>query len=158
MTIDDWIVAVTSWGISPDIITQVTGQPTPGNLYYEIATRQEQVAKMEDAIYYDTTAFPETDCTYYNSHELSFQATILGRLLHKDTQQPTIVLLNESPFYPTSGGQAHDVGTLTIEDKTYEVVDVQKVGKCILHCLNQPVEERMVGMRVSGKVNQERRD
>lgn len=39
MTIDDWIVAVTSWGISPDVIAQVTGIPAPGNLYYEIAIR-----------------------------------------------------------------------------------------------------------------------
>lgn len=74
MAVDDWIVAVTSWGISPDVISQVTGQPAPGNLYYEIAIRQEQVAKVAEAIHYDTAHFPETDCTYYNSHELDFES------------------------------------------------------------------------------------
>jgi hypothetical protein len=34
-------VAITSWGIPADIVSQVTGQPVPGNLYYEIANRQE---------------------------------------------------------------------------------------------------------------------
>jgi len=39
MSIEEWIVAVTSWGISPDVISQVTNQNPPGNLYYEIALR-----------------------------------------------------------------------------------------------------------------------
>lgn len=104
MSIDEWIVAVTSWGISPDVISQMTGQPTPGNLYYEIAIRQEQVAKVQEAQYYDTTCFPETDSTYYNSHLLAFDSKLVGVLNHKDTKKPTIAILASSPFYPTSGG------------------------------------------------------
>lgn len=43
--IDDWIVAMQSWGIPVDKISEVSKMPVPGNLYYEIATRQEKVAK-----------------------------------------------------------------------------------------------------------------
>ena len=46
-----------------------------------------------------------------------------------------IVLLDRSAFYPTSGGQVNDKGNITINGKTYEVVNVEKVGKCVLHFL-----------------------
>jgi hypothetical protein len=42
---DDWILAMTSWGIPVDTIAKISGKPAPGNLYYEIATRQEKVMK-----------------------------------------------------------------------------------------------------------------
>ena len=45
LTIDDWIVAMQSWGIPADKISEVAKAPIPGNLYYEIATRQEKVAR-----------------------------------------------------------------------------------------------------------------
>jgi alanyl-tRNA synthetase len=43
--------------------------------------------------------------------------------------------LDQSAFYPYSGGQAHDTGVLTIEgfDDPFKVNDVQKVGKVVLH-------------------------
>lgn len=39
LTIDDWITVIQSWGISADKVSEVSKQPIPGNLYYEIATR-----------------------------------------------------------------------------------------------------------------------
>jgi len=39
LTLDDWILAVTSYGIPADFIAQISGQPVPGNLYYELAYR-----------------------------------------------------------------------------------------------------------------------
>lgn len=43
LSMDDWIMAMQSWGISADTISEVCKTPIPGNLYYEIATRQERV-------------------------------------------------------------------------------------------------------------------
>jgi alanyl-tRNA synthetase len=37
LTIDDWIVAMQSWGIPADRISELSKEPVPGNLYYEIA-------------------------------------------------------------------------------------------------------------------------
>ena len=37
LTIDDWIVAMQSWGIPADRISQISKLPVPGNLYYEIS-------------------------------------------------------------------------------------------------------------------------
>jgi alanyl-tRNA synthetase len=136
MTIDDWIIAVTSWGISPDIVQQFTNQQVPGNLYYEIANRQEQIAKATEVQLYDTTHLQETESTYYNSHELGFESKVLAVLKNRETQKTNIVIMDKSPFYPTSGGQAHDTGFMVIGNKEQRVVNVEKVGKCVLHYMD----------------------
>lgn len=44
------------------------------------------------------------------------------------------MILDQSAFYPTSGGQQNDTGKMTIEGLgDVEIVDVIKVGKCVLH-------------------------
>jgi len=70
------------------------------------------------------------------------------------------VILNESAFYPTSGGQLHDIGTMTIDGTKYLVVNVEKVGKCVLHILDQelPLEkEAYIGKEVICTVDEARR-
>lgn len=47
LTIDDWIIAMQSWGIPADAISQITKLPIPGNLYYEISNRLEATQKAE---------------------------------------------------------------------------------------------------------------
>lgn len=61
-------------------------------------------------------------------------------------------------FYPTSGGQQHDTGLLIIKGEEYKVVNVEKVGKCILHILDRPVgDDVAAGIQVCGKLDEERR-
>jgi len=66
-------------------------------------------------------------------------------------------------FYPTSGGQEHDTGTLQIDGDTYDVVDAMKVGPCVLHVINPPLPDKndlssWNGLHVHGQVNMERRE
>lgn len=51
-----------------------------------------------------------------------------------------VVLLDRSAFYPNSGGQVNDLGTITISGVVYEVYNVDKVGKCFLHYLEREVD------------------
>ena len=44
-----------------------------------------------------------------------------------------MLILDKSAFYPTSGGQVHDLGNIKIEEKEYQVYNVEKVGHCFLH-------------------------
>jgi len=37
LTLDDWVMAITTHGISADAVAAFSGQPIPGNLYYELA-------------------------------------------------------------------------------------------------------------------------
>lgn len=39
LTLDDWIIATTSWGIPPETITQLSKIKQPGDLYYQIDLR-----------------------------------------------------------------------------------------------------------------------
>jgi misacylated tRNA(Ala) deacylase len=61
------------------------------------------------------------------------------------------VVLDRTAFYPTGGGQPHDVGTLG--DAT--VTNVRKDGDDVWHTLEGPVPE--VGTEVAGRVDWDRR-
>jgi alanyl-tRNA synthetase len=79
LTIDDWIVAMQSWGMSADKISEVCKQPIPGNLYYEISVRQEKVAKAPEKILYSTINLPETTNLYYqDGKQMSFDAKVIS--------------------------------------------------------------------------------
>jgi alanyl-tRNA synthetase len=90
----------------------------PGNLYYEIAQRQERIAKAPELILYNTLHLPETMNLYYlDHHQYDFDAkivTVFQNLLDKSNKR-NILILDRSAIYPTSGGQHHDTGRLTIE-------------------------------------------
>lgn len=69
------------------------------------------------------------------------------------------MILDQSAFYPTSGGQLHDTGFFNIGQLgRFECVDVIKVGKCVLHVLDKELpEEGIEGITVQGEVNMDRR-
>lgn len=46
---------------------------------------------------------------------------------------------------------------MTIEGQTYQVLDCQKIGKCVLHFLDKPVTEGVIGKTATGVVDAERR-
>lgn len=71
LTIDDWIQMIQSQGISADKISEISKLPIPGNLYYEIATRQERVGKAAEKILYNTIHLAETNNLYYADSHLS---------------------------------------------------------------------------------------
>jgi len=136
---DDWIMAMQSWGISADKISEVCKQPIPGNLYYEIATRQERVGKAAETVLYNTIHLPETVNLYYaDSKKMNFDGKVIAvynNVLQQNRRN--LVILDQSAFYPTSGGQQHDTGKMFIDGiGDVDVTDVTKVGKCVLHLIS----------------------
>lgn len=69
------------------------------------------------------------------------------------------VLLDQTAFYATGGGQPNDVGTITAGGTTWEVTDVRKSGSDIWHtlALGEGQELPAAGSLVSGVVEWERR-
>ncbi len=66
--------------------------------------------------------------------------------------------MDRSAFYPNSGGQINDIGFMEFGGENYEVVNVEKVGRCFLHYLNKEVNpEKVIGLSVVGKINEDRR-
>lgn len=93
--------------------------------------------KAPEKILYNTRHLPDTASIYFDdTHQMDFTGEVIevfANLLEENKRN--LVILNQSCFYPTSGGQANDTGTLTIDgiDTVFQVVDAIKVGKCVLH-------------------------
>jgi len=66
------------------------------------------------------------------------------------------IVLDETAFYPTSGGQINDKGVLIAKGKECNVIDVIKQGPYILHKVDKSLLKE--GEKVIGKINFTRRE
>lgn len=163
LTLKDWAELVKGYGVPLDTISKMSGQPIPNDIYNYIATLNPESSKAPEIDPYNTTHLPETNLLSYKSqNQLKFQAKILDIFVNlAQNNLRNIVILDESAFYPTSGGQQHDTGTLCIDDELYHVVNVEKVGKVSLHTLDRslpkPGNSYYIGRNVTGQVDEARR-
>ena len=67
------------------------------------------------------------------------------------------VVLDRTAFYPGGGGQPCDLGTLTVEGKTYPVDKVKKQGNDVLHFLSGDVPLSSEGANARGTLDWARR-
>ena len=89
-----------------------------------------------------------TERLYYdNAYLTEFDAQVLAC---RPNGEQFDVLLDRSAFYPTSGGQPYDTGTLA----NAQVMDVQVTDGEVWHTVTQPLE---VGSTVHGSINWARR-
>ena len=96
LTIDDWILAMTTWGIPADAIAATVGTEIPGNLYYEIAEREETNVRAPETVLYNTASLPETKNLYYENHKrMEFDAKIVEIFANvSDKNRRNIVILD----------------------------------------------------------------
>ena len=163
-TIPDWITCMQSYGVAADKVSEIIKVPVPLNLYSEIALKQERTAKKLENILYNTTHLPETENLYYKDHTcMKFDAKIIEVFKNvKQNNLPNILIFDKSAIYPTSGGQEHDTGTIKIAGCAgeYKIVDAIKVGKCVLHIIDRPLEgyvEMFKGKKVTVTIDPDRR-
>lgn len=104
-----------------------------------------------------------TDRLYYNaSYQTDFDSAITD-IVEFDGKQALI--LASSAFYPTSGGQPFDVGTLTVSQsgEVLEIVDVvagdakQETDQPVLHLLKSASTSIETGTEVHGAIDWSRR-
>ena len=115
----------------------------------EIAQDQKTTTKREK--HYDIDPEWKTQALYYDHYDLvDFKATVL-KIIHDTTEKNYKVILDKTAFYPTSGGQMHDSGTIN----KCKVVDIFKQGSCIIHVLEEiDFHEKQI---VHGRVNLDER-
>lgn len=99
-----------------------------------------------------------TDRLYYRDSFLyDFDAEIREVV---DNPRPTLIL-DRTAFYPTSGGQVFDTGSIALASnpankiRVTEVVDTED-GR-IVHYLEAPLKDIAAGSRVQGRIDAERR-
>jgi len=118
-------------GISPETIREEAKKVgkqviVPDDFYRQVGEMHEQKekklqTKREGFVNADGVA--ETEVLYWGSHkEIEFEAKVLR--VEGDN-----VMLDKTAFYPTSGGQMHDIGKLNGK----EVEDVFKQGNVVVH-------------------------
>ncbi len=141
-------------GISPDMVREEAGKHkvkvnVPENFYAKVAElheKKEQVHATGKELGIKLDNIPETEAIYFDDYSMTdFKAKAL-KVERKH------IVLDKTAFYPTSGGQLHDIGSIGGE----EVVDVVKEGNHIVHVMASGSKLKE-GEVVEGKINAERR-
>nr|MDO8133661.1 alanine--tRNA ligase [Candidatus Njordarchaeum guaymaensis] len=149
-----------SHGMAPQAVKEIAGGygyqvQIPEDFSTMIQEKHSSQGKAPTATQGTATAFmlvdvsniPETTPLYYERpSEKEFSARVL-RIVDK-----RLVILDKTLFYPTSGGQEFDAGTLN----GINVVNVSKNGNIIIHELGKP-PNFSEGATVTGKIDWEKR-
>ncbi|MFH1588140.1 MAG: alanine--tRNA ligase-related protein, partial [Candidatus Diapherotrites archaeon] len=143
-----------SHGISPEFVKKEFEKKgktitVPENFYALVNERHSNIvhatAAKKDFVK-EIEGLQETIQLYFNSWKLTeFNAEVTASL-------GDLLVLNQTAFYPTSGGQENDLG----EIEGIPVMDVFKQGNVIVHRLSKAHSFRKGG-KVSGKIDFERR-
>ncbi|MCB9362002.1 alanine--tRNA ligase [Candidatus Woesearchaeota archaeon] len=141
-------------GIAPQLIIEEAAKhgkeiEMPQNFFGKVAElheQQEQIHATKKDYSLDLEGLPDTKALYFNDYAMTeFEGNVV-RILGKD------VILDKTAFYPTSGGQLHDLGTLG----GVEVADIFKQGAIIVHRLKEEPTFK-VGDAVVGNIDFARR-
>ncbi len=135
-----------SHGLPPEIVKQAAEKEgveveVPENFYALIANRhmqapkpvEEEEAQAEQTLQKVAEQLPATEQLYYSDvYQKEFDAKVLKII------NDIYVVLDKTCLYPEGGGQPTDQGWLTSGNIKFDVVDVQKIGKVIVHKLKEP--------------------
>jgi alanyl-tRNA synthetase len=143
-----------SKGISPETIKEEASRnekkiEIPENFYAKIAEmheKTEQITQTHKLEHLAVDDLEETQILYYDHFELTeFKAKVLKILKNK-------VILDKTAFYPTSGGQLNDRGTIN----KINVTDVFKQGNIVIHVLEKEPHFKK-GDEIEGNIDYNRR-
>jgi alanyl-tRNA synthetase len=82
-----------------------------------------------------------------NQYVTTFSSAVIERI---EVEKTPAIILEQTAFYPTSGGQPHDIGTLN----GVQVIDViENEDHQIIHLLEKPIQESSI----EGSINWKRR-
>jgi alanyl-tRNA synthetase len=153
-----------SHGLPPEIVKQAAEREgieveVPENFYALIANRhmqapkpaEEEDAKAETTLAKEAERLPATEQIYYaDVYQKEFEAKVLKIISN------TYVVLDKTCLYPEGGGQPSDKGWIISGNSKFDVVDVQKIGKVILHKIKERATFRE-GSTIHGIVDWDRR-
>jgi alanyl-tRNA synthetase len=155
-----------SHGIQPDMVEEIaadfgTGVEVPDDFYSLVASRHDSEQAFEEEAEEDDrfADLPKTERHYYeDQYGTDFEAVVLDVFEREgeDEKAETAydVVLDQTMFYPEGGGQPSDRGTLSTDDKSVQVKDVQIRDGVILHRTDEPIDK---GDIVRGQIDLERR-
>ena len=153
-----------SHGLPPEIVKQAAEKEgvevdVPENFYTLIAKRHMQPSKTveaeearaEEPLEKEVAQLPATEQLYYSDvYMREFDAKVLKIIKGR------YVVLDRTCLYPEGGGQPTDQGWFIVDGLKFEVVDVQKISKVLVHKLSSSATFKK-GSTVHGVLNWDRR-
>ncbi len=153
-----------SHGLPPEIVKQAAEKEgveveVPENFYALIANRhmqapkpvEDEESKAEATLEKMAEQLPATEQIYYSDvYQKEFDAKVLKII------NGTYVVLDKTCLYPEGGGQPTDQGWITSGGSRFDIVDVQKIGKVIIHKLKEKATFKE-GSTIHGIVDWDRR-
>ncbi len=156
-----------SQGISPEMVAEVAKVKIPDNFYAMVASRhekkeQEHATLKEEKL--NLKGINETKANYFGDYKkIKFKAKVVKVINEK-------VVLDKTYFYPTSGGQLHDIGKIsllckeigtsrpprTASGSEINIVNVFKQGNVIVHVLDKKCKLK-IGEEVRCEIDINRR-
>ncbi|MBI4153853.1 alanine--tRNA ligase [Candidatus Woesearchaeota archaeon] len=142
-------------GIPPGLIQEEAEKlnvpvKIPDDFYLKIAERHEKVKQVHETgkdAGLPLNDLKETEALYFADYTITrCKATVL-RVIDSH------VILDKTVFYPTSGGQMHDVGTIGGN----KVMEVFKQGPYVVHKLEKKPEQELEGLEVECEIDWKRR-
>jgi len=148
-----------SHGIQPSMVADIAQERgaevnEPDDFYSLVAERHdaEDAFENEESDSDRVEDLPETEQLYYEDQDrMEFEAVVLDVL---DREEGYDVVLDQTMFYPEGGGQPADHGTLTSDEGSVEVTDVQLRDGVTLHRTDESPGK---GEFVTGQIDAERR-
>jgi alanyl-tRNA synthetase len=129
LDIPAWMLAMESFGLAPEEISEISGQPLPDDLWLKIDEQRFRSAKMLDAAAFDVTEIAQTE-ELFNRPEFErvyeLQATVIAVL--KDHA----FVCDRTILYPTSGGQEHDEGAIIVDGVPVVLETVEKICNVVV--------------------------
>ncbi len=158
INIEKLIELYDSQGINPELIKEEFTKTNkelkiPDNFYAMVsekheANKIEEVKEEKEKL--NLAEVPETKILYYDDYKLvDFKAVVL-KIIEKHGKYN--IILNDTAFYPASGGQDKDEGTMN----KIPVTDIFKSGNHIVHVLEQKPDFKELD-EVHCKINWDRR-
>lgn len=147
-----------SHGMQPDMVAEIAEEhgasvEVPDDFFSLVAARHQEASGVEetesedgekteaatpqengtdrDPLKEQITELPPTEQLYYDDQDrMEFEAIVLD-VIERD--EGFVVVLDQTMFYPEGGGQPADTGSLSTDDTSTDVWDVQQQNGVILH-------------------------
>ncbi|NHK31057.1 MAG: alanine--tRNA ligase [Asgard group archaeon] len=131
---DELIKLYDSNGIVPEMVVEVSKEMgkevrIPDDFYSKLADIHEKTSKEKPLATQIEISIPnDLPDTIVDFEKTTFSGEIIW-------QKDNVIVLKETSFYPTSGGQLHDLGTID----GVPIKEVRKVGAIVVHILELPL-------------------
>ena len=112
--------------------------------------RSKQAGKIAKGDWTVLIADEKEEFVGYKNLETEFKITRYRKVTSKDGKKYQLVF-NLTPFYPESGGQVGDTGTISSGSESINIVDTKKENKLIVHFVDKLPND--VNEKFSAKVN-----